>query len=308
MVPGVDPFDRRHPAPVVENAGELRDPRPHAVRGPLGDPQPHLRLALDRVLPAIRLLEPDAEDSRDRTAAHHRSVFLAPRPDAAVGQRPPRQGISLGDGPPSGRGIFSVGFEEPYRWKDSVQSEPEVRLWVAEGTANGIRPWVTKFSGVLHDRAGCRRSSGSTPGTSARALPAERGAARARRAAALGADRTYHAGVAPGDRAADHMLGMYHALVESRMPFELVHEAFLTPDRLDAVQAPDPRRRGGSVRCAVPRDPGVRGARRQRAGDVCFVALRRAGDGGERLRPRRPLRRVVRRPHRRADAQLLSEP
>ena len=45
-------------------------------------------------------------------------------------------------------GIFSVGLEEPYRWKDSVQSEPEIRLWVAEGTANGMRPWVTKFSGV----------------------------------------------------------------------------------------------------------------------------------------------------------------
>ena len=26
---------------------------------------------------------------------------------------------------------------------------------------------------------------------------------------------------------------MYHALVEARVPFELVHEAFLTPDRLD---------------------------------------------------------------------------
>ena len=49
-------------------------------------------------------------------------------------------------------GIFSVGLEEPYRWKDSVQSEPEIRLWVAEGTANGMRPWVTKFSGVLYDR------------------------------------------------------------------------------------------------------------------------------------------------------------
>ena len=49
-------------------------------------------------------------------------------------------------------GIFSVGLEEPYRWKDSVQSEPEIRLWVAEGTANGMRPWFTKFSGTLYDR------------------------------------------------------------------------------------------------------------------------------------------------------------
>jgi len=49
-------------------------------------------------------------------------------------------------------GIFSVGVEEPYRWKDSVQSEAEIRVWVAEGTANGMRPWFTKFSGVIYDR------------------------------------------------------------------------------------------------------------------------------------------------------------
>ena len=49
-------------------------------------------------------------------------------------------------------GIFSVGVEEPYRWKDSVQSEAEIRLWVADGVANGMRPWFTKFSGTLHDQ------------------------------------------------------------------------------------------------------------------------------------------------------------
>ena len=49
-------------------------------------------------------------------------------------------------------GIFSVGVEEQYRWKDSVQTEAEIRIWVAEGTANGMRPWFTKFSGVLYDK------------------------------------------------------------------------------------------------------------------------------------------------------------
>ena len=49
-------------------------------------------------------------------------------------------------------GIFSVGVEEEYRWKDSVQSEAEIRIWVVDGIANGLRPWFTKFSGVLHDR------------------------------------------------------------------------------------------------------------------------------------------------------------
>jgi len=131
-------------------------------------------------------------------------------------------------------GIFSVGLEEPYRWKDSVQSEPEIRLWVAEGTANGMRPWVTKFSGVLYDR---------------RWLPVVeriydwhyrherylRNEAPLARVGLLYSEQTQaeHPGVAQGDRAEDHVLGFYHALVESRIPFELVHEAYLTPDRLD---------------------------------------------------------------------------
>jgi hypothetical protein len=134
-------------------------------------------------------------------------------------------------------GIFSVGVEEPYRWKDSVQSEPEVKLWVAEGTANGMRPWVTKFSGVLYDR---------------RWLPIVeriyewhyrherylRNEAPLARVALLHSEQTetYHAGVAEGDRAGDHVLGMYHALVETRVPFEVVHEALLTPERLDAFK------------------------------------------------------------------------
>ena len=134
-------------------------------------------------------------------------------------------------------GIFSVGVEEPYRWKDSVQSEPEIRLWVAEGTANGMRPWVTKFSGVLYDR---------------RWLPAveriydwhfrhERYLRNESPVASIGllySEQTgrYHPGVATGDRAEDHVLGMYHALIEARMPFELVHEGFLTPERLDRLK------------------------------------------------------------------------
>ena len=48
-------------------------------------------------------------------------------------------------------GIFSTGIEEQYRWKDSVQNEPELRLWVAEAVANGMSPWFTKFCGRVYD-------------------------------------------------------------------------------------------------------------------------------------------------------------
>src|SRR5919206_458669 len=48
-------------------------------------------------------------------------------------------------------GIFSVGVEERYRWKDSVQNPAEIELFVADGVANGLRPWFTKFSGMIYD-------------------------------------------------------------------------------------------------------------------------------------------------------------
>ena len=49
-------------------------------------------------------------------------------------------------------GIFSISVTDRHRWKDSVQSDAEIRIWVAEGTANGYRPWFVKFSGTLYDR------------------------------------------------------------------------------------------------------------------------------------------------------------
>lgn len=131
-------------------------------------------------------------------------------------------------------GIFSVGLEEPYRWKDSVQSEAEIRLWVAEGTANGMRPWVTKFSGVLYDRRWLPIVERIYQ-WHARHERYLRNEAPLARVAVLHSEQTasFHPSGAQGDRTADHVLGMYHALIEARVPFELLHEAVLTPDRLD---------------------------------------------------------------------------
>src|SRR5207249_1091196 len=75
-VPLIDALDRLQPAPVVEDARELRHPRPHAVGRPFGDPQTDFRLALHRVLPPVRLFESDAEDATDRPAPHDGPQFF----------------------------------------------------------------------------------------------------------------------------------------------------------------------------------------------------------------------------------------
>jgi hypothetical protein len=134
-------------------------------------------------------------------------------------------------------GIFSVGIEEPYRWKDSVQSEAELRAWVAEGTANGLRPWFTKFSGTLHDTRWLARVE-RIYAWHHRVEPYlrnERPLARVglvysqQTATFYGADRAR-------EKVEDHTLGFYHALVEARVPFEMVHDRLLDPERLRAFK------------------------------------------------------------------------
>jgi hypothetical protein len=129
-------------------------------------------------------------------------------------------------------GIFSVGVEEPYRWKDSVQSEAEVRLWVADGVANGLRPWFTKFSGVLHDRRWLRpvedlyRRYAAWEKYLRNELPLARvGLVYSQQTA------WFHGGNAEG-----HTLGWYQALVEARVPFEMVHDRLLDDKHLAALK------------------------------------------------------------------------
>jgi len=130
-------------------------------------------------------------------------------------------------------GIFSVGVEEAYRWKDSVQSADEIRLWTADLLANGMRPWFTKFAGTLHDRrwlspveeifTWCHGAE--------RYLRNERPLARV---GLLYSQQT--AWAAAGDRVRERVeepaLGWYQALVEARIPFEMVHDRLLDPSHL----------------------------------------------------------------------------
>jgi len=139
---------------------------------------------------------------------------------------------AMGDKPVGG--IFSVGLEEPYRWKDSVQSDAEIRIWAVDGIANGLRPWFTKFSGTLRDHRWLRvvEELYGWHFRSERYLRNERSLARV---ALVYSQQTaaYYGGSRAAQKVEDHTLGFYHALIEARIPFEMVHDRMLEPSNVD---------------------------------------------------------------------------
>ncbi len=130
-------------------------------------------------------------------------------------------------------GIFSIGLEERYRWKDSVQSEAEIRIWVAEGIANNLRPWFVKFSGTLYDRRWLKVVE-KIYNWHYRAERYLRNVAPLARVAMVYSEQTdrYYGGQRWQEQSGDHELGMYHALVEARVPFEMVNDRLLDAEHL----------------------------------------------------------------------------
>jgi hypothetical protein len=128
-------------------------------------------------------------------------------------------------------GLFSVGVEEPERWKDSVQSDAEIRVWVAEGIANGMRPWFSKFSGVLHDDRWLKAVD-EIYQWHYRADKYLRNVAPLARVAMVYSQQTGWFYVNERMPLEDHALGWYQALIEARIPFEMVHDRLLDAEHL----------------------------------------------------------------------------
>ena len=130
-------------------------------------------------------------------------------------------------------GIFSVGLEEKYRWKDSIQHPDEIRLFVADGVANGLRPWFTKFGGVIYDPRWLK------PVADMYTLyyqwePYLRNEAPVARVGLVYSQQTwnYYGGDQARATVEDHSLGFYQALIEARIPFEMVHDGLLDEEHL----------------------------------------------------------------------------
>ena len=127
-------------------------------------------------------------------------------------------------------GLFSVGVEEPERWKDSVQSDAEIRIWVLDGIAHGLRPWFSKFSGTLHDSRWLRvvEDIYQWHRGAERYLRHETSLARV---ALVYSQQTawFREAGASASSVEDYTLGWYQALVEARIPFEMAHDRLLEP-------------------------------------------------------------------------------
>ena len=125
-------------------------------------------------------------------------------------------------------GIFSVGIEDKYRWKDSVQSGDEIRLWVADGIAHGLRPWFTKFNAKIIDRRWLPVVEEIYQWHYANEAYLRNEQSYARVGMVYSQQTAaFYGGEKARALVEDPALGFYQALIEARIPFEMVHDRLL---------------------------------------------------------------------------------
>ncbi|MBW9113483.1 family 10 glycosylhydrolase [Rhizobium cauense] len=129
--------------------------------------------------------------------------------------------------------ITSIGPEEEYRWKDAVTAPEEMQLWVNDGTAHGLYAWFTKFNGVVPDKRWVEPITDSFH-LQAAVEPVFEATSPSAEIAVIDPSTTLRHW-APEERSngEKHDLGFYHALVEARLPFELLSDQVLTKENLD---------------------------------------------------------------------------
>ena len=135
-------------------------------------------------------------------------------------------------------GLFGVGLEERYRWKDSVTSNAEIRIWTLEAIANGMVPWCSKFCGTLHDERWLGEVEEIFLWTEKNRSYLAGREPMARVAIVYSQQTAWNYG---GEQAhakvEDYALGWCQALVESRIPFEMVHDRLLDKEHLAQFKA-----------------------------------------------------------------------
>ena len=130
-------------------------------------------------------------------------------------------------------GISSVGIDDEHRWKDSVQNGDEIRLWLADGIAQGLRPWFVKFNAKPIDKRWMSpveeifewHRANEKYLRSLRPL-ARVGLVYSQQSA------WFYGGQEAREKIDEPALGFYETLVEARVPFEMVHDRCLDAEHL----------------------------------------------------------------------------
>ncbi|HTN60648.1 MAG TPA: ThuA domain-containing protein, partial [Devosia sp.] len=129
--------------------------------------------------------------------------------------------------------ITSIGPEEEYRWKDAVTTGPEMQAWIDDGTTQGLIPWFTKFNGVVPDTRWIDPVAESF-GLHAVLEPVLSTMTPTAQIAILDPATTLrHHGHDTRRKAEADDLGFYQALVEAKLPFEMLSDQAMTEAQLD---------------------------------------------------------------------------
>jgi hypothetical protein len=122
-------------------------------------------------------------------------------------------------------GLFGVGLEEQYRWKDSVTSSAEIRIWALDAVANGMRLWCSKFCATLRDRRWLKGVEDLYVWTEKHQHYFTQRQPLARLALVYSQQTAWNYGGEHAEaKVENYALGWYQALIESRIPFEMIHD------------------------------------------------------------------------------------
>ena len=133
-------------------------------------------------------------------------------------------------------GIVNIGVEDDNRWKDSVQTGAELQAWTHAGIARGLRPWFVKFNARVFDPRWVKPITQTFQWHFAHEKYMRNTANLARVALVSSTQSglfTAGDGVRAAQRVTDSVNGYCQALVEARIPFEMVDDRLMEPDRLD---------------------------------------------------------------------------
>jgi hypothetical protein len=207
-------------------------------------------------------------------------------------------------------GMFNVGIDDEHRWKDSVQNGDEIRLWVADGIAQGLRPWFIKFNAKPEDRRWLPVVKEIFAWHYANETIPEKSSARWRKWAWSTRSKapcsTAESRPAKKSRSRDWV--SIKRSLSARIPFEMVHDRCLDEEHLAPFRtlilpniAALSDAQCASLRAFVERGGGL-------GRYLPDFALRRVGCAAQRFRSGLALWRIVRRQGPGKHAQFVPEP